>query len=403
MLLLCLYTPYNIFVKIFGLTSSELRRQGAFHTAGEIRQQPGIWSSVYELILGKRKEILQFMNDNGRIVDRVIITGAGTSAFIGISLEHDFEKQWGIPSRAVATTDLVTHPNSYFNKKEKVLLVSFARSGNSPESVGAVELAESLSAGVVHLIITCDAAGRLASARAGFHRYLLVLPEETNDRSLAMTSSYTGMMLAGLLISRIRAIDLEARHVAGLIAGGTRVLEEYVPALKELASRDFDRAVFLGSGPQAGTATESQLKLQELTDGHVICKADSYLGFRHGPKAVTNPSTLMVYLFSNVPYVLEYETDLVFSMDKGRGTLFQVGVMESPGQEKELSGKLDLEIHLSPEPLGLDEEYLAICNVLPAQLLGLLKSLHLGLRPDNPSVSGAISRVVEGVKIYPYG
>jgi len=144
------------------------------------------------------------------------------------------------------------------------------------------------------------------------------------------------------------------------------------------------------------------LKLQELTDGKVVCKVDSYLGFRHGPKAVTDPSTLLVYLFSNVPYVLRYERDLVDSMGKGHGAMYSMGIMESPFVEREIGGGLDLKIRLSDQEIGLDEEYLAICSVIPAQLVGLFKSLHLGLRPDNPSVNGAISRVVEGVQIYPY-
>jgi tagatose-6-phosphate ketose/aldose isomerase len=390
------------FMQILGFTDSELHQTGAFHTAAEIRQQPEVWSIIHRLILEKHDEIFHFMEEAVKKADRLILTGAGTSAFIGISLEADFHRQWGIHARAVPTTDLVTHPGHYFHSGETVFLVSFARSGNSPESCAAVKLAGQRAGGIFHLVITCNPGGKLASGCKVPGQYTLVLPAETNDKGLAMTSSYTGMLLAGLLVSRIRVIDEEAGKARQLRAYGTRILDNYVPALKEVVSLDFKRAIFLGSGPLLGTATESHLKLQELTDGKVVCKVDSYLGFRHGPKAVTDPSTLLVYLFSNVPYVLRYERDLVDSMGKGHGAMYSMGIMESPFVEREIGDGLDLKIRLSDQEIGLDEEYLAICNVIPAQLLGLFKSLHLGLRPDNPSVSGAISRVVEGVQIYPY-
>jgi tagatose-6-phosphate ketose/aldose isomerase len=166
--------------------------------------------------------------------------------------------------------------------------------------------------------------------------------------------------------------------------------------LKSIAKLNFERAVFLGSGPLFGTATESNLKLQELTDGQVICKNESFLSFRHGPKAVINEKTIVMFLFSNRETVQRYERDLVKSMQKGKKAMMLIGVSDSP-----LTGlKLDKEICFSKTKSGIDEEFLAVCSVLPAQILGLFKSLELDLKPDNPSVSGAISRVVEGVIIY---
>ena len=156
--------------------------------------------------------------------------------------------------------------------------------------------------------------------------------------------------------------------------------------------------VFLGSGPFYGTATESNLKLQELTDGNIICKNHTYLGFRHGPKAVTDEGTLLVFIFSNTPFVMQYERDLVLSMRKGKKPMYTIGIFEH-----EASGLgFDLEIKLSDSGNMLDEELLTVCDILPAQLLGMYKSLALGLNPDSPSESGAISRVVEDVTIYQY-
>jgi tagatose-6-phosphate ketose/aldose isomerase len=161
---------------------------------------------------------------------------------------------------------------------------------------------------------------------------------------------------------------------------------------------DFNRAVFLGSGMLKGVARESQLKLQELTDGKVICKYDSFLGFRHGPKAVINEKTLIVYLFSNSSYARDYEIDLVKGTNEGRKTLCSIGLME---EDLHLP-QLDLKIVLSENGKKLDEDFLSVVSVLPAQLLAFYKSINLGLKPDSPSDSGMIHRVVQGVKIYPY-
>jgi tagatose-6-phosphate ketose/aldose isomerase len=302
---------------ILGITQSELQHAGGIYTAMEIDQQPEIWSEVYGLIRDMEADISHFRDTAIEKSDKIILTGAGTSAFIGLSLECDFPKNWGLPARAVATTDLVTHPEDYFNKQEKTLLVSFARSGNSPESCAAVNLADQLSGSVMHLIVTCDPKGDLASNGSNYERLVVCLPEKSNDRSLAMTSSYTGMLLAGLLISRIHTLKGEEESVEKLLAYGRNILGDYPSRIREVAGMAFTRAVFLGSGPQTGTATESHLKLQELTDGNIISKMDTFLGFRHGPKAVVNNETLIINLFSNQPHALQYERDLVAGMKRG--------------------------------------------------------------------------------------
>jgi tagatose-6-phosphate ketose/aldose isomerase len=281
---------------------------------------------------------------------------------------------------------------------ETILLVSFARSGNSPESIGAVALADRICRRCYHLIITCSGSGELANFRTSNPKYVFQLPERANDKSLAMTSSYSGMLLAGLLLARYYRHAQDLRQVDMLCAYGEKMLFVDAPMLQKVASLPFQRAVFLGSGPLQGVANESHLKLQELTDGKVICKYDSFLGLRHGPKAVVNGKTLVVYLLSNVPYVQRYEKDLFYSMDNGHPPMAEIAVSESS-----IAGfKGEYHFCFSDNGQAIDEAFLAICAVLPGQLLGFYKSLDLGLSPDSPSRSGAIHRVVEGVHIYPF-
>jgi tagatose-6-phosphate ketose/aldose isomerase len=373
---------------------------GDSYTESEIASQPELWVklySEYRSIKDQLKTYLKDLLDNKDV--RIILTGAGSSAFIGEVLHGAYSRKFSNPVSAVATTDLVTHPELFFNQQSKYLLISFARSGNSPESAQAIVVAEELSESVSHLIITCNDVSDLLETVKSKNKFVLVLPPEANDKGLAMTASFTSMLLAGLLISRIKENDDDLDEQLELLNKyGSRILNMYSKELRKVADSDFKRAVFLGSGMLKGIARESQLKLQELTDGKIICKHDSFMGFRHGPKAVLDENTLIVYLFSNNPYAGLYEKDLVAAIEGTRKPLCSVGVME----DDSFPAGLDLKIVLSNNGKKIHEDFLSVAAVLIAQLLGLYKSLNLGLDPDSPSESGMIHRVVQGVNIYPY-
>ncbi len=389
-------------MKILSLEEQELKDIGAFHTAKEIWQQPQVWGKIYEIISLHSEEIRNFLKQAIKEADQIILTGAGTSAFIGMNLENEYQRTTDIPARAVPTTDLITTPLTYFSGKKNTLLISFARSGDSPESCAAVDLAEQYSGKAFHLIITCNNKGKLYNYPNVKNQLTILLPEETNDKSLAMTSSYTGMLLAALLISRIQNLQAEKNKVALIRTYAQKIFDVYLDKLKEIAALDFNRVVVLSSGALTGTARESTLKIQELSDGHVMGMSESFLGFRHGPKAVINNKTLVFYLFSNDPYVYQYEYDLLLSMKKGRKPAFQLGISEAGDQIKKTKNLIDLHLFCTSDRPRCEEEYLAVCDVLPAQIIGLFKSITLGLSPDHPSNSGAITRVVEGVNIYPF-
>jgi len=383
--------------QLLDMDTALLKQLGAYFTAHEISQQPALWQKIWEKIEAQAAPLQAFLQQAYKMVDNIILTGAGTSAYIGMSLSGIFFRNTGIHTRAVPTTDLVSHPYDYFHKDHIPLIISFARSGNSPESCAALELADKISRQCYHLIITCNDSGDLAGYKSGQSAYVFILPPESNDKSLAMTSSYTGMLLAGTIMAQADAPDSVGAQIKLLCQYGDHVLRHHTRQLHAISIQDFSRAVFLGNGALSGTATEAQLKLQELTNGKVICKSDTFLGFRHGPKAVIDDRSLVVYFFSQSDYVLNYERDLVFSMKKGNKAMLEIGIMES-----HYSGvELDAVLVLSAGNTSLHEDYLPICSIVPAQILAFYKSLVLGLQPDTPSLNGAISRVVEGVEIYP--
>jgi len=366
------------------------------YTYSEIMQQPLMWQREFDRIKADRKQIETFVS---RYIDggyEVIFTGAGTSAYIGDVLEVAVADTIFRGARSVATTDLITHPTAYFSPEKKVLLISFARSGNSPESMGAVTLADSICGdNIAHIFITCNEKGRLAQI-AGRENCLLLLPPETDDKSLAMTSSFSTMLLTALLLANIRDLEAQEAPIRNLVAHASGVLEKYDSAICGIAARDFSRAIFLGSGELKGIAEESHLKLQELTDGGVVCSFDSFLGFRHGPKAVVNGQSLLVYLLSGDPAVARYEADLIRQINSNNHVVAMVAV--SPGPVGIPGVDFDLNVVLGDA--SAQGIYRCIPYVFAAQLLGYYKSLARGLDPDAPSVSGNISRVVEGVTIY---
>lgn len=367
------------------------------YTYSEIMQQPLMWQREFDRIKADRKQIETFVN---RYIDggyEVIFTGAGTSAYIGDVLEMAVADTIFRGARSVATTDLITHPTAYFSPEKKVLLISFARSGNSPESMGAVTLADSICGdNIAHIFITCNEKGRLAQIAGRENCLLLLLPPETDDKSLAMTSSFSTMLLTALLLANIRDLEAQEAPIHSLVKHASGVLEKYDSAICGIAARDFSRAIFLGSGELKGIAEESHLKLQELTDGGVVCSFDSFLGFRHGPKAVVNGQSLLVYLLSGDPAVARYEADLIRQINSNNHVVAMVAV--SPGPVGIPGVDFDLNVVLGDA--SAQGIYRCIPYVFAAQLLGYYKSLARGLDPDAPSVSGNISRVVEGVTIY---
>ena len=384
------------------INSTVLNGKDTCYIAQEITSQPNLWKETYSSVLNNKSKILCFLNRVFQIDNlQIILTGAGTSAFIGEILQQSFIKNTGLPTKAISTTDIVTHPADFFQKTIPTLLISFARSGDSPESLATVELAEKLQNVIYHLVITCNPEGALTRAALNTkNSFIFLLPEGTNDLALTMTSSFTSMTLAGLLISDIKNIDKNGEKVKQLIDYGQIILDQYATKLQKAADLDFERIVFLGSGPLKGVAKEAQLKVIELTDGQIICQHDSFFGFRHGPRAAINGATMLIYLFSNDPYVFKYEIDLVKSINQTENFIFSIGIGQCLDDLGDLS--LNLKIDFSLEGTKIPNDYFSICSIIPAQMLGYYKSLELGLKPDSPSINGGIHRVVQGVTIYPY-
>lgn len=390
---------YTELEKLLGMPEDARREKGVEHTASEINGQVDLWHDTYERFKKSYAGIKRFMKesieqDNASI----ILAGAGTSEFIGYCTEGLFRKRLNMPVHTFSTTKIVTTPDDVMVKNPR-LLISFARSGNSPESIGAVHIAE--DGRTSHLIITCNKNGSLSRAAAELKKsFLFCLAQYTNDRGLAMTASFSNMVIAAQLLADFRSFDDSEMKVERLAEMGRKLLSR-ADLFFETSRLDFNRAVFLGDGSHFGTAVESHLKLQELTSGSVMCAYDTFLGLRHGPEAVIDKKTLVVAFVSDNRYVKKYEEDLLDEIhEKKLGCAVLVVCKKKSDVLDTVS---DFIVECDPEGnLQLADDYMPPVYVIAGQLLGLFKSIALGFKPDSPSESGVIHRVVQGVKIYDF-
>jgi tagatose-6-phosphate ketose/aldose isomerase len=379
---------------ILGLSTTALDAAGGGLTAREIAQQPAVWPQIDALVTAHRATLDAFLGPLLARPDlRIVLTGAGTSAFLGECLAPAMLGR-GWRAEAVPTTDIVSGPQHFLQADVPTLVVSFGRSGSSPESIAAVHLADQLVKDVHHLVITCNADGelyRLAQGRA--NAVAILLPDATHDRGFAMTTSFTSMLLAAGLAFGL----LPAGAAAVPSAAGAALHATALPLLQALVAQQFKRVVYLGSNELRGLAREASLKLLELTDGRVVALFDSPLGFRHGPKTIVDDQTLVVVFLSNDAQARRYDLDLLRELRTDGHAGRVLALSGQPAPELEQAGDcVVLDGTQTAGDLALALPYIVFC-----QSFALLQSLAQGLRPDTPSVSGTVNRVVRGVTIYP--
>ncbi|MEG0410229.1 MAG: SIS domain-containing protein [Erysipelotrichaceae bacterium] len=358
---------------------SENILQDSQYLIKEIEQQPRIWKETYELIKRNKEELKTFLND----YEEVIFTGAGTSEFVGNTIFRALDMESPVEIKSIGTTDILSHPQYYFKKDVKTLLISCARSGNSPESVATVNLANQYIDEVKHLIITCNPNGALAKYTENKNAFLLLMPEGTNDKSYAMTSSFTSMALAGYLCFHLDTLDDQRKYVEWIINQGNYILNEKAESLKKVVdSRKFDRLVYLGGGCLKGLAQEAALKALELTAGKLSTMYDSPLGYRHGPSSFVKleANSLIVMLFSCDEYSNKYDKDMFEEIVSYHGKNNYFLTITCGNEEFNLSD--NYRIHMKGS--NIPECYIAFPDIIVAQLIACYRSWTYGIGPDYP-------------------
>ncbi|WP_122638887.1 MULTISPECIES: SIS domain-containing protein [unclassified Romboutsia] len=384
-----------------GIDISELKDKKAYHTAKEISQQPDVWVESIKNMSKKSNEIKQF-KENFLKEDnlRIILTGAGTSAFAGEICAPYLSEFLQMPVEAIATTDIVGTPAKYLYKNRPTVLISFARSGNSPESVAAVDLVNKYVDNVYQIVITCNKDGHLAKNSINDDKNLVILmPDACNDEGFAMTSSVTTMILNCIGIFKIEHIDAYLKDVIKLSTSVDNFIEKNINHILDLAKEYVERIIYLGLGSLKGMSRESALKLLELTSGIVNANYDTPLGFRHGPKSVVNDKTITIFYLSNNPYSRLYDVDLINEMSKQRkkDKILLVGCNIDNDLKELVNDFVEIEDLCFSED---NEVFLALQQLIFGQIFSFYKSLVLGITPDNPCPTGEVNKVVKGVIIH---
>ncbi|KRK79057.1 SIS domain-containing protein [Companilactobacillus nodensis] len=388
---------------MFSKTDKELEEMGAQITTREIQQQPDLWKEAYDNFVGNQDQVNNFLDEiisnfpDKKI--RVIFTGAGTSAYVGDTLRPYLNKVGDTSHfnfETIPTTDIVSAPLDNLRADDPTILVSFARSGNSPESVATVELAEKIIKNLYQITITCAPEGHLAKkAKNEDGNLLLLQPAGSNDKGFAMTGSFSCMTLTAALIFDQSVADKKP-WIDAIVKMGQEVVSRE-SEIQAIADLDYDRIAYLGTGSLSGLTREAQLKVLELTAGQLTTIFDSSMGFRHGPKSYVNGKTVVFDFLSNDKYSRQYDVDILEEIKGDEICKKVIGVGTSA--DNNFSGDNFLIQAGLPD---LPELYQALPDVMFAQTFALLSSIKVGNTPDTPSASGTVNRVVKGVTIHDY-
>ena len=387
---------------IFNISEEKMKETSSTFTLKEIYQQPATWKKTCAQIKACKDELQAFIDQVVKADDfDIVLTGAGTSEFVGNSLFQALADKYDHKVKSYGTTDIVPSPENFLSKTKPTILVSFGRSGNSPESIGAVDAAEVVCQNLYHIFVTCNKDGAL-SKMAAEHKncFAINLTPETHDQSFAMTSSYSNMYMATYLAFNLDRIDEIIEKIDKVCAATQNFLDNNYTVCQNIVDTfNFERIVYLGNIALKGVAQESALKMLELTAGKVATMYDSPLGFRHGPKSIIDDTTLTVVYLSDDEYRRTYEIDLIKEMGPQRKQNRIAVVMNRPcdGLDDLVDYQLVMDNGEETENVLLGFQYVAF-----AQALATLKSLSLDITPDNPCPTGEVNRVVKGVTLYPY-
>ena len=333
-------------------------------TLKEILRQPESWQQAIEITGAQAPDIRNQLLEAGP--DSYLFTGCGSSYYLSIAAAGFFQEVTGLPARAVPASELILSAGTHVPKGRKVALFAFSRSGETTETVVALRRHQEEGRGP-SVGITC----RDTCAMAGLGSFTISLPA-ADDQSVVMTSSFTTMLLASLLI----AADLSGDHAAiSQLAGLPGVLRSQLEGQMGFGQRmgrddSLKRFIFLGLGPFYGLACEAMLKLKEMTQ--VPSEAYSPLDFRHGPISVVEPGTTAVLLGTD--RAMTQELQVLADIRKLGGGTSVLGGQVDPSMAD----------HTYSVGNGLTEVARALLYMPILQATAYYRALLLGRDPDRP-------------------
>ena len=232
--------------RLLNLSPAEKQSLGVVHTLPEILQQPQTWLRSYAKVFNLSTPIKSFLTNAGiGAVDRdppnVLLIGAGTSDYIGKSVAALLQNEWRCDVQAVPSTDLLTNMEEHIIPGRDYLWISFSRSGDSSEGVAVLETALAAHPQIKHLIVTCNHAGRMARDFKRENVLSIVLDDAVNDRGLAMTSSFSNMVIVAQALAHIHSLPKYALTVERLADAATQTLPTTAQLCEHLVQTGFTK------------------------------------------------------------------------------------------------------------------------------------------------------------------
>jgi len=336
------------------------------YTYEEIGEQSIAWEATLVHILQQEEKVRGFFQEGG--FREAIFIGCGSTYYLSLAAASIFQALTGVRARALPASELLLFPHSSLLRKEPALLVAISRSGETTETLRAVQLFKE-GYGKEVLAVSCQEESRLMT-----HASLALMAKEAKERSVVQTRSFVSMFLVAQLCAGIAAERPDyCRQLRALPARGKRLVAEESSLIQKIGEElNFRRFFFLGSGPNYGLACEAMLKMKEMSLSY--SEAFHFLEFRHGPKSMVDEETLLVGLLSDA--ALRYEVALLAEM---RGYGAKTLVLAEEGERGELSA--DYLILLRS---GLTEMARGILFMPLLQLLAYHRATAKGLDPDRP-------------------
>ena len=344
------------------------------HSQTEILSQPQCWKACFQA-LDEKDQLGKISKHFANQSDWLFI-GCGTSYYIALAAAASWTHITGLRARAVPASDLLLYPELISSGDVCCQPVLISRSGHTSEALKAAEFLE-LKKNIRTLAISCATHQPLEEIST---TTLYMLPAD--EQSTVMTRSFTSMLLGLQALAAAYAEQASlAESLRQLPGQAQRALDSMPSQIQPFVeARDFADYVFLAQGPFFGLASEAMLKVTEMSCSYAQCFHT--LEFRHGPKAIVSPETLITFLLSETGF--EDEAEVLQEVKGLGGTTLVVTNMATSAvrQAADLVVELKLDV---PEIARL------AAFAMPGQLLGLYTGLKKGQDPDRPR---HLSRVV---------
>ncbi len=343
------------------------------HSLAEILSQPRCWSACLASL--REQKTLEAIRDRFAGTHNWLFVGCGSSYYVALAATASMTSITGHQARALPASEILLYPELALPSTKDAVAVLISRSGQTSEVLKVAELLKTRK--FPTMAITCDPGQpleRIADAT-------ISLPA-ADEQSTVMTRSFTSMLLVLQELAAVFAGNSRLSDLLRAMPADTSPLLETLPSkiCDFVKTHRFADYVCLGQGPFYGLACEYALKTTEMSLGY----AQSFhtLEFRHGPKSIVGPETLLVFLLSENGDPAERE--VLEEMKSLRGTTLVV----TNKADARVRAASDLLVELS---LDVPELARLAPFLLAGQLLGLYTGLHKGLNPDLPR---NLSRVV---------